>query len=70
MSENAYKAMIAKQIQDGLLDDVLPKKCWDCKGTGKVRFVNGGTWGNEAGWMRCPTCKGKRTLVVSDKEQQ
>ena len=60
-----YKEMIVAQIEADLLDDVIPRPCWDCGGKGKVRFVNGGSWGNEAGWMKCPTCKGEKCLVGS-----
>lgn len=62
MSEIDDKARIVASIEAGELDDVLSKPCWDCEGKGKVRFVNGGPWGNEAGWMRCPTCKGKKRV--------
>lgn len=35
-----------------------PSVCWNCLGTGTVKYRQGGPHGIDQGMTRCPTCRG------------
>lgn len=64
-SRSALLHKAADLVYEGI-PTMLIEPCADCGGSGQVHFVNGGAWGNEAGWMKCPSCKASQRPYWAD----